>query len=84
MKKLYKKTYLSSCILGLVGCFLIYQGVLGGESIVVSLLGIVLLLLGISRYFMLKALLKEADEMSVEEIEAYEQGLGSVEEETEE
>lgn len=80
MKKLYKKTYLSSWILGLVGCFLIYQGVLGGESIIVSLLGFVLILLGISRYFILKALLKEADEMSVEEIAAYEQGLGRVEE----
>lgn len=77
MKSLYKKTYLSCIVLGIVGIILVYKGLLGDESIIVVVLGMVLLLLGGARYFILKNLLKEAEDMSVEEIGAYEQGLGS-------
>lgn len=68
-------------VLGIVGLFLIYEGWQNEESIIVSFLGIVLILFGFARYFMLKKLLQEADEMSVEEIAAYEQGLGSEDDE---
>lgn len=77
MKSLYKKTYLSCIVLGIVGIILVHKGLLGDESIIVVVLGMVLLLLGVARYFILKNLLKEAEDMSVEEIGAYEQGLGS-------